>query len=74
MSASKRPKNGMSNARLNKLYFQHSMIFRPVLLQKNAYLQLMSSIIYRLDITLAAPPKNRLVFLMSAKKGRETTT
>ena len=57
MSASKRPKNGMSNARLNKLYFQHSMIFRPVLIQKNAYLQLMTSTIYSLDIALAAPKK-----------------
>ena len=41
--------------------------------KKNAYLQLMTSIIYRLDIALAAPKKNRLIFLMSAKKGRETT-
>ena len=57
----------------NKLYFQHSMIFRPVLIQKNGYLQLMTSIIYRLDIALTAPKNNSLIFLMSAKKGRETT-
>ena len=52
----------------NKL--QHSMIFRPVLIKKNAYLQLMTSIIYRLDIALAAPKKN---FLDERKKGRQTT-
>ena len=36
--------------------------------KKNAYLQLMTSIIDRLDIALAAPKKNRFIFLMSAEK------
>ena len=54
-------------------YFSTQHVFNPFLYKKNAYLQLMASIIYRLDIALAAPKTNRLIFLMSAKKGRETT-
>ena len=69
----KRSKNGMTNARVQQIIFSTQHDFQTCFDRKNAYLQLMTSIIYRLDIALAAPQKNRLIFLMSAKNGRETT-
>ena len=49
-------------------YFSTQHVFNPFLYKKNAYLQLMTSKIYRLDIALAAPKKQSFDFLDERKK------
>jgi len=63
----------MSNACVQQIIFSTLHDFQTCFDTKKCLPAIETSIISRLDIALPAPKSDRLIFLMSAEKGRETT-